>query len=92
MLWFVFNIFSPLFTYAHDTTHIHPLITDKIADLIRDTDKNKAYKDIHKLDPDKDEVNGMNQRLYWGTDFDAGKSLTKDKLLNDQTAAYTSAR
>ena len=92
---YLFNTFFCIFTVtftcssvlAHDTTHIHPLITDKIADLIRDTDNNKAYKDIHELDPDKQEVQGMEQRLYWGTDFDAGKSaaeLTQDWLLGDE--------
>lgn len=58
-------IFSPSYVYAHDTTHIHPLITDKIADLIYKIDKNThAYDDIHKQDPDKTPVDGMDQRLY----------------------------
>ncbi|MDH5572812.1 MAG: hypothetical protein OEY89_13685 [Gammaproteobacteria bacterium] len=76
---------------AHDTTHIHPLITDKISDLIDESDKtNNAYKEIYEPDTDKEPVVGMDQRLYWGTDFDAGKTLSQDDLMDDQQTPYNS--
>lgn len=58
--------------FAHDTTHIHPLITAKIRQLIQDNDlSDKTYLDIYKLDPNPvEEVPPQDQFLYWGTDFD----------------------
>ncbi|MDH5388159.1 MAG: hypothetical protein OEY06_06900 [Gammaproteobacteria bacterium] len=73
--------------YAHDTTHIHPLITAKIAQLIKNTDSTDNYLDIYKDDPNKDTNISAEQLLYWGTDFDAGKplgGLTQEWLLEDQ--------
>ncbi len=57
---------------AHDTTHIHPLITTKIADLIESSAESSAYSDIFKDLPvdELDPLNPARQRLYWGTDFD----------------------
>ena len=62
---------------AHDTTHIHPLLTEKISTLIESKDIiDKSYQEIYiqLADEDKDPTIpsnlGIAQRLYWGTDFD----------------------
>ena len=91
----VFIIFLSIWTkisIAHDTTHIHPLITAKIAELISNTDVSTGtYKDIYELLPDEaknpDVSASAAQRLYWGTDFDAGMSpeqLTQEWLLGEE--------
>jgi len=82
---------------AHDTTHIHPLITEKIARLIAVDDNSLgAYKDVYIEAPNelknKTLPADLTQRLYWGTDFDAGKpsnELTKEWLLKDQLSKFT---
>ena len=73
---------------AHDTTHIHPLISAEIARLIKNTDSGDSYGEIYQSDPDQDPKNPADQLLYWGTDFDAGQTglLTQDYLLNDRPA------
>ncbi|MDH5572810.1 MAG: hypothetical protein OEY89_13675 [Gammaproteobacteria bacterium] len=76
------------FIYAHDTTHIHPLITAKIAELISNSDvSTKAYKDVYELLPDDnkdpDMPSTVAQRLYWGTDFDAA-NFPADKPRTEQ--------
>lgn len=70
---FVILIISyPIISYAHDTTHIHPLITDKIAQLIQNSDTGNEYRDIYELlpTPNPSVPPEVTQRLYWGTDFD----------------------
>ena len=69
---------------AHDTTHIHPLITSKIGGLIKLTDAiEQSYLDIYKEDDQTKE------RIYWGTDDDAGMGeLTQDYLMDDQHTTY----
>ena len=75
-------------SFAHDTTHIHPLITAKIAKLIQSSDSvDKSYNDIYELVPVPKPGINTTQRLYWGTDFDAGKppeELTQEWLLGEE--------
>lgn len=84
--------------FAHDTTHIHPLITTKISDLIETSPNSSAYEELFKDVPDnlKDDANPARQRLYWGTDFDIVGILNADVPLpmylgKDQTDAYLSS-
>jgi len=83
--------------YAHDTTHIHPLITAEIAQLIEDIDNaTMIYSDIYiqLADEDKDSTipTDIKQRRYWGTDFDpkglAEESNKTKYLLEDQIEPY----
>jgi len=84
----------PVASLAHDTTHIHPLITEKISTLIEQADTSiGSYKDIYVELPNEQKDDSVNtkQRLYWGTDFDAGKNpgeLTKEWLLEDRLTAF----
>ena len=59
---------------AHDTTHVHPLMSLEIAKLIKDKDITsgaKAYADIYEPNPVSIEgVDDSVNFLYWGTDFD----------------------
>ena len=88
--------------YAHDTTHIHPLITAKIAKLIKNNDAgNNSYEEIYR--PVESPIYGLpegEERLYWGTDFDLapppvgfpvdGTQVKKeDHLLDLDEAPYT---
>ncbi|MCK5002417.1 MAG: hypothetical protein KAJ92_06425 [Gammaproteobacteria bacterium] len=48
----VFVMLMCSLSIAHDTTHVHPLITAKIAELIQSTDSvDNAYNDIYELNP-----------------------------------------
>jgi len=73
---FVFIFFSDNI-YAHDTTHIHPLITLEIAKLIKSVENingDNYYSDLYELNPEK--ISGVADAvnfLYWGTDFDPSK-------------------
>jgi len=82
---------------AHDTTHVHPLITSEISQLIKLSDTSaKAYEDVYL--PVSDPVDGIaadKQLLYWGTDFDplglAGEGTFEKKevyLLSDKLDRY----
>ena len=63
---------------AHDTTHIHPLITSNISNLIKSQDTtNKAYKELYVTD------DITKQRIYWGTDYDP-VGLSKQKTKQDK--------
>ena len=95
--WYIiifFVLFINKTAYAHDTTHIHPLITAKIAELIKRTDDvGKNYIDIYKSV--EDPIYGLppgEERLYWGTDHDIiGLSVAPDKvkyLMKDQQKPY----
>ena len=84
-------------TYSHDTTHIHPLITAKIAELIESSDiDSKAYVDLYILDPNPlPNVDPNIQLLYWGTDFDpvnlsaiTDDELKKAYLVNNDLSDY----
>lgn len=80
-------------TYAHDTTHIHPLITAEIARLIKNTDGTGAYFELYEPEPTQDPANPADQLLYWGTDFDPVGIATTTKPLqeylgNDETEPY----
>ena len=59
---------------AHDTTHVHPLMSLEIAKLIKDKDITsgaKAYADIYEPNPVSiEDVDDSVNFLYWGTDFD----------------------
>lgn len=69
---------------AHDTTHIHPLLTDKIADLIELTDNGiDLYSDIYIIDPELDPDIDEDQRLYWGADFDPKDAANTQQSLTD---------
>lgn len=86
---FLFEMIVLFFTgYAsgHDTTHIHPLITDKIADLIGSVDIDKAYGDLYLSDPNPDLG-----RVYWGKDhdLDEGVILNQSYLISDQLNDYS---
>jgi hypothetical protein len=79
--------------YSHDTTHIHPLITDRIATLIQDIDNNSAYREIYLPEPQPDPNIPLDvyQRLYWGTDYDSGLpegKRTPEYLTTDQIDIY----
>jgi hypothetical protein len=85
---------------AHDTTHIHPLISAKISDLIELTDAGvDVYEELYRDLPvaEQDPLNPARQRLYWGTDFDpAGmnKAIAEGRplseyLVKDQFDDYT---
>ncbi|MCA1779690.1 MAG: hypothetical protein LC637_09975 [Xanthomonadaceae bacterium] len=54
---------------AHDTTHIHPLITEKVIELIENRDEAGSYQELYLAVPDPD---NSNRRLYphWGNDWD----------------------
>ena len=71
---------------AHDTTHIHPMITKKISDLISVTDKTTgAYSEIYLPNP----LDPIERGLYWGKDRDLdADELTLDILINDQLELY----
>ncbi len=76
----------PYTAVAHDTTHIHPLITLRIAKLIKTVDVagGNAYQEIYELNPDpiiSDNLPVDDQFLYWGTDFDPlGFAGASDKV------------
>ena len=85
--------------FAHDTTHIHPLITTKISDLIETSPNSIAYEELFKDLPneEQDPLNSARQRLYWGTDFDpielSGKTNTEKMLLlsEDRLSGYVTS-
>ena len=77
--------------FAHDTTHIHPLISAEIRKLITKNDKvDEKYLEIYESEPNPDtNVPAGDQFLYWGTDFDPSEMAdkepnTKDFLGKDQ--------
>jgi hypothetical protein len=83
---------------AHDTTHIHPLISAKIAELIQDLDTSKAYSEIYEPspNPDPDIPPEISQLLYWGTDFDpvdlaaeTTEQAKREYLVDDRLGRYT---
>ncbi|MFK5950995.1 MAG: hypothetical protein QM500_19760, partial [Methylococcales bacterium] len=96
MIFFASSILFSGSLYSHDTTHIHPLLTSEVAELIKVTDSsNSAYSDIYQDTPDElknDTLPGSTiQRLYWGTDFDSNTDnplpqsyLQKDQLLQQK--------
>jgi hypothetical protein len=75
---------------AHDTTHIHPLITARISTLIDDSDADNAYQDLYEPNPTRNtNIQAQNQRLYWGTDYDENRpGITDSYLLDDQVQFY----
>jgi len=80
----VFIVFCAPLVMAHDTTHIHPMITDRTATLIQNKDVNGNYAEIYQLGP-------TNEREYWGTDQDTRVSVFSEAyLLEDQLGLYTS--
>ena len=56
---------APLLS-AHDTTHIHPMITEAIGELISTQDSaNRAYAELYEVAEDN------RTRINWGNDADA---------------------
>jgi hypothetical protein len=52
--------------FAHDTTHVHPMITEAIGELIKAQDgANEAYAELYKVAEDGE------TRINWGNDADA---------------------
>lgn len=80
---FALLLCSPL-AHAHDTTHIHPMITERTATLLENTDTDNKYEEIYENDP-----NNSNLKLYWGLDHDNGRTLDLPYLVEDNLAAYT---
>ena len=75
-------------TLAHDTTHIHPLMSSEISKLIRDVDQGvgvgSAYEDIYRLNPNPvTGISNTEQFLYWGTDFDPLDAVNTNKSPTD---------
>lgn len=73
--------------WAHDTTHIHPMITKRVSDLIaREDGTNARYSELYK------KVDGQPLRgHYWGKDRDLDNlsELTNlDYLFEDQLGYY----
>jgi len=78
--------------YALDTTHTHPLVTQRIGELIKISDGVEAYQDIYAIVPGAE----PEARIFWGTDFDqinypstASDTVKEDYLLDLVGAPYS---
>jgi len=86
LLFLILILVMPSFSWAHDTTHIHPMITKRISDLIKQEDFISAYYELY-VPHDSDGFRGV----FWGKDRDLDDpNLTLEKLLKDNLSAYGS--
>jgi len=96
ILYAVATLFVTTDVMALDSTHTHPLVTSRIADVIEQSPDAASYEELFVKNDTQDETNPAKQRLYWGTDFDPiglgkpGLTLEQkiDYLLKDQFPQY----
>jgi hypothetical protein len=65
VLLFVLILSATIKSFAHDTTHIHPMITKRVSDLIKNEDPGQAYYELHVENEDDSD-----RGLFWGKDRD----------------------
>jgi len=87
---FILMSISSMSGICHDTTHVHPLITKEISNLIKARDLLNAYSEIYELNPVQDTNIFSDQLFNWRTDYDENNpGLEKNYLLDDQLNLYT---